>query len=125
MTNWRQEAERFAPGLRTLVLHGLERKQHFEKVLEHDLIITSYPLLPRDQEFLLQQKFHCVILDEAQYIKNPKTTYAQIANASWWKGSSTRSAARTSGSPPRISMCSSPRCSEAGTGLCYSFTGST
>jgi superfamily II DNA or RNA helicase len=79
MTNWRQEAERFAPALRVLVLHGLDRKQHFERITDHDLIITSYPLLPRDAAVLLEQEFHYVILDEAQFIKNPKTTYAQVA----------------------------------------------
>ncbi len=78
MTNWRQEVERFAPGLKLLVLHGTDRKQHFENLPAYDLIITSYPLLPRDQAVLLEQKFHYVILDEAQFIKNPKTQYAQI-----------------------------------------------
>ncbi len=78
MTNWRQESERFAPGLKLLVLHGLGRKQHFEKLRDYDLIVTSYPLLPRDQSVLLEHQFHCVILDEAQFIKNPKTQYAQI-----------------------------------------------
>ncbi|HSH14823.1 MAG TPA: DEAD/DEAH box helicase, partial [Verrucomicrobiae bacterium] len=48
MTNWRQEAERFAPSLKVLVLHGLDRKKDFERIAEHDLIVTSYPLLPRD-----------------------------------------------------------------------------
>jgi len=79
MTNWRQETERFAPALRVLVLHGLDRKQHFERIADHDLIVTSYPLLPRDAAVLREQEFHYVILDEAQFIKNPKTTYAQIA----------------------------------------------
>ncbi|MBI4660473.1 MAG: DEAD/DEAH box helicase [Verrucomicrobia bacterium] len=79
MTNWRQETERFAPSLRLLVSHGGERKQHFEKLREYDLIVTSYPLLPRDQEVLLSTEFHLVILDEAQYIKNPKTKWAQVA----------------------------------------------
>jgi SNF2 family DNA or RNA helicase len=78
MTNWRQEAERFAPGLKLLVLHGLDRKQHFESLKDYDVIVTSYPLLPRDQATLLEQEFHYVILDEAQFIKNPKTQYAQI-----------------------------------------------
>jgi SNF2 family DNA or RNA helicase len=79
MTNWRQETERFAPALRVLVLHGLERKQRFDHIASHDLVITSYPLLPRDQAVLLEHEFHCVILDEAQFIKNPKTTFAQVA----------------------------------------------
>jgi superfamily II DNA or RNA helicase len=78
MTNWRQETERFAPGLKLLVLHGQDRKEHFEKLGEYDMIVTSYPLLPRDEAVLLKEEFHLVILDEAQYIKNPKTKYAQI-----------------------------------------------
>lgn len=81
MTNWRQECERFAPDLRVLVLHGTDRKQHFERISDHDLIITSYPLLPRDSAVLLKEEFHYVILDEAQFIKNPKTQFAQIACA--------------------------------------------
>jgi len=81
MTNWRQEAERFAPDLRVLVLHGADRQQHFERVAESDLVITSYPLLPRDHAVLCEQQFHCLILDEAQYIKNPKTQYSQVACA--------------------------------------------
>ena len=79
MTNWRQESERFAPSLRVLVSHGGERKQHFEKLRDYDLVVTSYSLLPRDQEVLLSTDFHLVILDEAQYIKNPKTKFAQVA----------------------------------------------
>ena len=78
MTNWRQEVERFAPNLKLLVLHGTDRKQHFENLPAYDVIVTSYPLLPRDQLVLLEQKFHYVVLDEAQFIKNPKTQYAQI-----------------------------------------------
>jgi len=81
MTNWRQEAEHFAPELRVLVLHGADRQQHFDRVAESDLIITSYPLLPRDHAVLSKQQFHCLILDEAQYIKNPKTQYSQVACA--------------------------------------------
>jgi superfamily II DNA or RNA helicase len=81
MGNWRQEAEKFAPTLKTLVLHGLDRRNDFEKIREHDLVVTSYALLPRDEAVLLQNAFHCVILDEAQYIKNPKTRYAQVASA--------------------------------------------
>ena len=78
MSNWQQEVERFAPDLTVLVQHGLDRKQHFEKLAQYDLIVTSYPLLPRDEEILLAQEFYLIVLDEAQYIKNPKTRYSQI-----------------------------------------------
>ncbi|MGC8625781.1 MAG: DEAD/DEAH box helicase, partial [Phycisphaerae bacterium] len=79
MGNWRQETQRFAPDLRVLVLHGSRRKEHFEKLAEYDLIITSYQLLARDQDFLIKQPYHQVILDEAQMVKNPNTQYAQAA----------------------------------------------
>ncbi len=78
MTNWRQETERFAPQLKLLILHGHDRKQHFEKLRDFDVIITTYPLLPRDEAVLLKEQFHMIVLDEAQNIKNPKTKYAQI-----------------------------------------------
>jgi superfamily II DNA or RNA helicase len=78
MVNWRQEAERFAPSLRTLVLHGPDRKSRFGDIASHDLVLTTYPLLPRDAEYLLGVSFHLLILDEAQFIKNPKTQWAQL-----------------------------------------------
>lgn len=73
MHNWHSEATRFAPGLKTLVLHGTARKEHFEKLKDYDLILTTYPLLFRDKEQLLKQEYHILILDEAQVIKNHKT----------------------------------------------------
>ncbi|MCL5946095.1 MAG: DEAD/DEAH box helicase [Planctomycetes bacterium] len=79
MGNWRQESRRFAPDLRVLVLHGSGRKEHFEKLDQFDLIITSYQLLARDMDFLIKQPYHQVILDEAQMVKNPNTQYAQAA----------------------------------------------
>ncbi len=79
LNNWLQEAERFAPELKVLLLHGQDRKEHFENINQHDLVCTSYPLLARDGEILLRYEYHLVILDEAQFIKNAKTQYAQVA----------------------------------------------
>lgn len=79
MFNWRMEAERFAPTLNVLVLHGNERKQQFDQIAQYDLILTTYPLLLHDKEFLLKEKFHVLILDEAQCIKNSKSQATQIA----------------------------------------------
>ena len=42
------------------------------------LVLTTYPLLPRDRERLLERQFHLLILDEAQVIKNPKAQASRV-----------------------------------------------
>ena len=76
--NWRAEAERFAPGLRVLALRGPERARDFARIPDHDVVITTYPLLSRDKDVLGGYGFHLVILDEAQNIKNATTRAAQV-----------------------------------------------
>ncbi len=78
MGNWRREAAQFAPQLRVLVLHGSERHRHFPRIADHDLVLTSYPLLRRDRDRLLEHRFHYIVLDEAQAIKNPRSQTTQI-----------------------------------------------
>lgn len=80
MVNWQLEAERFAPDLRVLVLQGIERKQHYDTACQYDVILTTYPLLSRDQACLLKHEYHLLILDEAQIIKNPKAQATQIVH---------------------------------------------
>jgi superfamily II DNA or RNA helicase len=77
--NWQSEASRFAPRLRTLVLHGPNRAAAFGALAEHDLVITTYPLLSRDHAVLAAQEWHIVVLDEAQMIKNPMATASRLA----------------------------------------------
>jgi len=78
--NWVAEAARFAPALRTLQLHGTERRRDFERIAGSDLVVTSFALLARDIEQLNEQmgerEFHLLIVDEAQNIKNPRTQAA-------------------------------------------------
>lgn len=81
MSNWRREAARFTPDLRVLVLQGADRKQQFDKISDYDLVLTTYPLLPRDEEFLLTLEYYYLILDEAQIVKNPSAKAAKIARA--------------------------------------------
>jgi len=78
MGNWRREASEFTPNLTTLVLQGSDRRQNFEKIDQHDLILTTYPLIVRDFEVLSKLKFYYIILDEAQNIKNPKAKASQL-----------------------------------------------
>ncbi len=77
--NWAAEAARFAPSLRTLVLHGPDRATRFGEIGQHDLVVTTYPLLSRDHAALVAQDWHVVILDEAQTIKNPLATTSKLA----------------------------------------------
>jgi SNF2 family DNA or RNA helicase len=80
LPNWQAEAERFAPELSVLPLRGLDRRQLFDQIPSHDLVLTTYPLIARDHEVLLAQEFHAAILDEAQAIKNPKATVSGLAH---------------------------------------------
>ncbi|MFT4070151.1 SNF2-related protein [Paraburkholderia sp.] len=75
--NWREEARRFAPELKVLVLNGPQRKERFEQIGEHELVLTTYALLWRDQKALAEHDYHLLILDEAQYVKNASTKAAQ------------------------------------------------
>ncbi|WP_348690196.1 DEAD/DEAH box helicase [Acidovorax soli] len=68
--NWQAEAARMAPGLRVLSLHGPDRGQRYLQIAQHDLVLTTYPLLWRDVDALATQPFHLLILDEAQMVKN-------------------------------------------------------
>jgi len=70
--NWRREAERFTPDLKVLVLEsGAERHNLRKQIPQNDIIVTNYALLRRDLEELQKFAFRAVILDEAQFIKNP------------------------------------------------------
>ncbi|WP_448043126.1 DEAD/DEAH box helicase [Bradyrhizobium liaoningense] len=71
MTNWLAEAQKFAPDLKVLVLQGPTRKERFPAIAEHDLVLTTYPLIARDREVLLTREWHIAVLDEAQTVKNP------------------------------------------------------
>lgn len=78
MHNWYKEAEKFTPDLKVLVLQGQKRHALFEEILQSDVILTTYPLLARDEEKLNQYEYHQLILDEAQNIKNPQAKAAQV-----------------------------------------------
>ncbi len=68
--NWQAEAARMAPSLRVLALHGADRGKRYLHIADHDLVLTTYPLLWRDMDALAAQPFHLLILDEAQMVKN-------------------------------------------------------
>ncbi|MCY0389357.1 DEAD/DEAH box helicase [Robbsia sp. Bb-Pol-6] len=79
--NWCEEARRFAPHLKVLDLNGPARRDRFDRIGEHDLVLTTYALLWRDQDVLAGHDYHLLILDEAQYVKNATTKAAATIRA--------------------------------------------
>ncbi len=77
--NWAEEAQKFTPHLNVLTLQGKDRAAGFSEIAAADVVLTSYPLLARDFPELSNQNWHVIVLDEAQYIKNPKSISAQNA----------------------------------------------
>ncbi|MBA3946942.1 MAG: DEAD/DEAH box helicase [Herpetosiphonaceae bacterium] len=82
--NWVRELQRFAPGLRVMTHRGAGRRQQeafAAAASEHDVVLTSYPLLPRDHATLQGVAWSTIVLDEAQNIKNAAAKQAQAARA--------------------------------------------
>lgn len=76
IANWKNEVAKFTPNLRVLSLHGSDRAKKFDVLDEYDILLTTYPLIARDQKLFNEHKFFYIILDEAQKIKNHKTKMA-------------------------------------------------
>ncbi|MBV9390007.1 MAG: DEAD/DEAH box helicase [Chroococcidiopsidaceae cyanobacterium CP_BM_ER_R8_30] len=74
--NWRKEIEKFAPHLRAIVHHGIERAKDTEEfqamAAQNNVVITSFTLIRKDLKLIESVNWHRVVLDEAQNIKNPK-----------------------------------------------------
>ena len=78
--NWRRELARFAPSLRTLVHHGAGRADDAALAAaarEHDVVITTYSLIARDEAALAAVTWAGIVADEAQNLKNSETQHAQ------------------------------------------------
>jgi len=79
LTNWSRELQRFAPLLSVLTHQGSKRSGDPSRLTSHDVVITSYDVLARDIIFLEDIAWNLVVLDEAQYIKNPQASRALAA----------------------------------------------
>ena len=81
MGNWARELRRFAPALRVVAYHGPRRARRQGELADAHVVLTSYPILVRDEEILSTQPWHYAILDEAQVIKNPRSRAHKAACA--------------------------------------------
>lgn len=67
LSNWQKEISKFAPSLVSNLFHSSNRSTDFEK---SDVIITTYGIARTRNEKLCKQKWHALVIDEAQNIKN-------------------------------------------------------
>ena len=73
--NWQNELQRFAPQLTVYTYYGLQRDM--QEALTHQLVLSTYAIVRNDAESFCKQKFHYVILDESQNIKNVSSQTTQ------------------------------------------------
>lgn len=71
--NWENELDKFAPDLNAFFYYGADRDPDENLLQKQDIVITTYGIMAKDIEFLAEQKFYYVILDESQSIKNPNS----------------------------------------------------
>lgn len=70
LSNWKAEIEKFAPGLQATIFHGASRSTDFTDV---DVVLTTYGIARTDNERIKKQKWHTLVIDEAQNVKNAET----------------------------------------------------
>lgn len=74
LENWIREFKKFAPDIKTLKHRGPERTGRPDALREFDVVVTSYDTVIRDNSLLLMIPWSVVVIDEAQFIKNPDAT---------------------------------------------------
>ncbi len=82
--NWLRESGRFCPSLNVVVHHGPERLSGdalVKQCEDSDVVITTYALAHRDKETLERVKWRRIVLDEAQFIKNPQAKQSQAVRS--------------------------------------------
>ena len=75
--NWAEEFARFAPQLKVIPLAGTAAARSKLMDEDTDVFVTSYDLLKRDIGKYKGHQFACEVLDEGQFIKNPKAAVSK------------------------------------------------
>ncbi len=73
---WQEEAARFAPELRVRVVDSTAAKRGASvaaTAADADLVVASYTLVRLDEDEYAEVEWAAVLLDEAQFVKNPAT----------------------------------------------------
>lgn len=81
VSTWQQEAARFAPSLTSQLLRSAPRRKDLATDADLDLVIASYAIVRRHQKTFQQREWALLVLDEAQFVKNPATLQHQAVAA--------------------------------------------
>jgi len=79
LENWAREAARFTPDLQVLIHADSDRCNEPAPFANYQLVLTTYGVMLRDLELFNQYRFHYLVLDEAQAIKNSASQSARAA----------------------------------------------
>ncbi|MEO9144378.1 MAG: DEAD/DEAH box helicase [Ginsengibacter sp.] len=74
---WKEEFEKFAPSVNTMVYHGIGRQQEQLNDPDTGVIITTYSTMRNDVDAISSLPYGIVVLDESHNIKNPATQISQ------------------------------------------------
>jgi SNF2 family DNA or RNA helicase len=76
--NWQNEIQKFLPTKTSIAYTGTNRHKELNNFENTDYIICSYGIIKNDIDHISSIHYKAIIIDEAQYIKNPQ---AQISQA--------------------------------------------
>lgn len=78
LLNWQDEIHKFSSNLTCQCVNGSlqKRKAAIDAFNDVDILITTYDYIRRDYKLYQDHQFEYLVIDEAQYIKNPKTKNA-------------------------------------------------
>lgn len=81
ISNWKNELEKFNSKMCVEIYHGINRNlSSLEDNKNVDILLTTYGTVLNDVDKINQFAYNCIILDEAQYIKNSSSkTYRAVS----------------------------------------------
>ncbi|GEM_PF-796150 len=71
--NWENEIKKFSYIFDYMILYGKDREDLYKLINDKELILTTYNIIRIDFDKIKSIKFNYIVLDEAQYIKNPSS----------------------------------------------------
>lgn len=90
VSNWKREFDQWAPEIPVAIIEGDQRRRHWQwQLADVPVKIANYELMLRDRELFEGRgpeaegrlKFDLAVLDEAQRIKNQRSTTSQIVRS--------------------------------------------